>query len=116
MRSGEETPTVIAIHNPGMAEPFAGLAPLVLLGHTHTPDLSERDGTWFLDNGTTGGIHFSDLRADPHIPHTASVLYFTAVGPPRLVAIDQIEVYGVTGQSSLRRTVIDPALLAIVED
>ena len=116
MRSGEETPTVIAIHNPGMAEPFAGLSPLVLLGHTHTPDLSQRDGTWFLDNGTTGGIHFSDLRADPHIPHTASVLYFTAEEPPRLVAIDQIEVYGITGQSSLRRTVIDPALLAIVED
>ncbi|MBE0418140.1 MAG: metallophosphatase family protein [Coriobacteriia bacterium] len=116
IRSGEETPTVVAIHNPGMAEPFAGVVPLVLLGHTHTPDLSERDGTWFLDNGTTGGIHFSDLRPDPHVPHTASVLYFTAEEPRRLIAIDQIEVYGVTGQSSLRRTVIDSALLATAEE
>ncbi|MFU8890918.1 MAG: metallophosphoesterase family protein [Anaerosomatales bacterium] len=112
MRSGEATPTVIAIHNPGMAEPFVGVAPLVLLGHTHTPALSERDGTWVLDNGTTGGIHFSEQRPEPHIPHTASVLYFTAEQPRRLVAIDQIEVYGITGQSSLRRTVIGAELLA----
>ncbi len=115
IRSGEDTPTVVAMHNPGMAEPFAGVVPLVLVGHTHTPDLSQRDGTWFLDNGTTGGIHFSDLRPDPHIPHTASVLYFTADMPRQLVAIDQIEVYGITGQSSLRRTVIDSGLLAEVE-
>lgn len=115
IRSGEDTPTVVAMHNPGMAAPFAGVVPLVLVGHTHTPDLSQLDGTWFLDNGTTGGIHFSDLRPDPHIPHTASVLYFTADMPRQLVAIDQVEVYGITGQSSLRRTVIDSGLLAEVE-
>jgi hypothetical protein len=27
MRSGEETPTVVAMHNPGMAEPFTGVVP-----------------------------------------------------------------------------------------
>lgn len=112
MRSDEETPTVIGIHNPAMAEPFTGIAPLVLLGHTHTPALIERGGTWFLDNGTTGGIHFSDLRPDPHIPHSASVLYYTTGMPRRLVAIDQIEVHGIVGQSSLRRTIIAPELLA----
>jgi predicted phosphodiesterase len=116
MRSGEDTPTIVAIHNPGMAEAFTGVVPLVLLGHSHTADLSERDGTWFLDNGTTGGIHFSDLRSDPHIPHTASVLYYTAEEPRRLVAIDQIEVYGITGQSSLRRTIVDAELLAAAEE
>jgi hypothetical protein len=116
IRSGEPTPTVIAMHNPGMADPFEGLAPLVLLGHTHTPDLSRRGDTWFLDNGTTGGVHFTDTRPDPHIPHTASVLYFTAELPRRLVAIDQIEVYGIEGQSSLRRTVTDLDLLTGAEE
>ncbi len=112
MRSGEPTPTIIAMHNPGMVDPFEGLSPLFLLGHTHTPNLSRSGDSWVLDNGTTGGIHFSESRPEPHIPHSASVLYFTAELPRRLVAIDQIEVYGIAGQSSLRRTVTDPELLA----
>ncbi len=111
VRSGEPTPTVIAIHNPAMVPPFEGLAPLVLVGHTHTPALSRLGEGWLLDNGTTGGVHFSDTREEPHIPHSASILYFTAEEPRRLVAIDQIEVSGLAGQSSLRRTVIDADLL-----
>jgi len=60
-----------------------------------------------LGSGTTGGVHFTELRPDPHIPHGASVLYFSRSEPGRLVAIDQIEVFGKTSQSSIRRTVID---------
>jgi hypothetical protein len=73
--------------------------------------LERRDESWYLNSGTTGGIHFSSMRAEPHIPHSASVLYYTAELPRRLVAIDQIEVFGSAGQSSLRRTVIDETLL-----
>ncbi len=52
------------------------------------------------------------MRPEPHIPHSAPVLYSTAELPRRLAAIDQIEVYGVAGHSSLRRTVNDTELLA----
>ncbi len=109
--SGELTPTIIALHNPAMRGPFRGLARLVLAGHTHTPVL-ERDGSsWYLNSGTTGGIHFSRMRSDPHIPHSASILYYTAEEPRRLIAIDRIEAYGIEGQSSLSRTLVDESLL-----
>ncbi len=107
----EPTPTVIAVHNPTMERAFLGLAPLVLSGHSHTPRLEERDGTWVLNSGTTGGVHFTELRPQPHIPHSASVLYFTSQLPRRLVAIDQIEVYGAKRSSSLKRTVVAPELV-----
>ncbi len=112
LAAGEPTPTIVALHNPAMAKPFYGQTSLVLAGHTHTVDLERRGDTWFLDSGTTGGVDFSKLRSDPHIAHTASILYFTAEKPRHLVAIDQIEVSGVAGESSLKRTIVDEALLA----
>lgn len=111
IESGEPTPTIVLVHAPRVGEAFEGLTPLVLSGHTHTPELEQRGGTWFLNSGTTGGIHFSELRNDPHIPHGASVLYFTENLPRRLVAIDRIEVYGIAGQSSLSRTIVAEELL-----
>jgi len=111
MDSGELTPTIVALHNPVMADSFDELAPLILAGHTHTAELERRGEAWYLNSGTTGGIHFSTLRTEPHIPHGASILYYSAKLPRRLVAIDQIEVFGLAGQSSVRRTVIDESLL-----
>jgi len=113
IRSGEPTPALVAVHAREAAEPFEGLVPLVVSGHSHSADLSKRGGTWFLDSGTTGGVHFSDLRTDPHIPHTASVLYYTQARPRRLVAIDSIEVFGLEGQSSLKRTIVAEELLPV---
>lgn len=109
--SGSPTPTIVAVHNGQMAPAFDGLAQIVLAGHTHEPVLERMDESWYLNSGTTGGIHFSRMRAEPHIPHSASVLYFTPTRPHMLVAIDQIEVYGLASQSSLKRTVIDESLL-----
>lgn len=107
-RAGERL-DMVAVHDPASGRPFAGLTPLVISGHTHTPAYAEEDGTVFLGSGTTGGVHFTELRSDPHIPHGASILYFSLVEPHRLVAIDQIEVYGKTSQSSIRRTLITRA-------
>lgn len=98
---------IVAVHDPASGPPFAGRAAVVLSGHTHTPSYKVEDGTVLLGSGTTGGVHFTELRADPHIPHGASILYFSRTEPGRLLAIDQIEVYGKTRQSSIRRTVID---------
>jgi len=111
MDAGEPTPTIVAVHHPAMVGSFEKLAPLILAGHSHTAELERRGETWYLNSGTTGGIHFSTLRADPHIPHGASILYYSAELPRRLVAIDQIEVFGLAGQSSVKRTVVDESLL-----
>lgn len=99
---------VVAVHDPRSGPPYAGRTAVVLSGHTHTQSYSTVDGTVMLGSGTTGGVHFTELRPDPHIPHGASVLYFSRLEPGLLVAIDQIEVYGKTSQSSIRRTVIAP--------
>lgn len=118
-RAGEEfaemfadTPIDVAVvHAPAAGTAFDGTVPLVLSGHTHTPSLKVGD-TVFENAGTTGGVHFSDLTSDPHIPNSASILYFSASEPGRLVAIDQIEVFGKTRQSSIRRTIIDESFIA----
>lgn len=102
---------IVAVHNRASGMPFAGRATVVLSGHTHTPALDVIDGTVFLNAGTTGGVHFSDLTDDPHIPNSAAILYFSVADPQRLVAVDQVEVYGKTRQSSIRRTIIDEAFV-----
>lgn len=105
--SRETTPNIVAVHNPASGRAFGGMVDLVLSGHTHTPKLQVTESTVFLGAGTTGGVDFTDLTSDPNIPHSAAVLYFSMDEPGRLVAIDQIEVYGKTRQSSIRRTIID---------
>lgn len=97
---------IVAVHDPASGRPFIGRASIVVSGHTHTPSFAMEDGTVLLGSGTTGGVHFTELRPDPHIPHGASILYFSRSEPGRLVAVDQIEVYGKTSQSSIRRTMI----------
>jgi predicted phosphodiesterase len=107
LASGEATPTIVAVHDPASGEVFGGVVRVVLSGHTHTPAFEERGDTLFLGAGTTGGVHFSEIRALPHIPHGANVLYFSRDAVPRLVAVDQIEVYGTANHSSVRRTVFE---------
>ncbi|MBN2822089.1 MAG: metallophosphoesterase family protein [Coriobacteriia bacterium] len=102
-----EAPDIIALHNPAMEEPFAGAAPIVLSGHTHSPRLYFRDDTWWLNAGTTGGIAFGGPEG-PHTAYTAAVLYYSSATPHQLLAIDRIEVNGVTHETSLRRTVTQP--------
>lgn len=109
--AGEEPPDVVAVHDPAAGMSFAGLVGLVLSGHSHTPSLEVVDGTVFVGAGTTGGVHFTELRPDPHIPNGAAVLYFSIADPGRLVAIDQIEVHGKSRQSAIRRTIVDEAFL-----
>lgn len=109
--SGAPRPDVVATHNPVGLQPFAGVAPLLVAGHTHTPDLGRMGTSWYLNSGTVGGVDFAQLYSDPSIAHGASILYFTDTQPRKLVAIDQIAIAGRIDQSSLKRTVVDPALL-----
>jgi len=112
LKSGETTPNIVAVHQPVMATPFLGIVPVILDGHTHSALLSKRSGTWVVNSGTTGGVSFRGLTSDPHIPHTASILYYTLDLPRRLIAIDTVQVFGKVTQTSLQRTVVDASLLA----
>ena len=103
------SPDIIALHNPAMQKPFAGMAPIVLSGHTHTPALSFKDDTWWLNAGTTGGVAFGGAEG-AHTAYSAAVLYYTQTTPHRLIAIDRIEVNGTTRETSLTRTTTSEAV------
>jgi predicted phosphodiesterase len=111
LRSGEATPDVVAVHSPLMDAPFIGLVPLVLSGHTHVASFSIVGGTVLLNSGTLGGMPY-DLKASGGAvrPYSASVLYFTARMPRRLIAIDRIDVYP-DRSTTVSRQVIDESLL-----
>lgn len=96
LASGESTPDVVAVHNPTGEEDFAGLASVVVTGHTHRAKLEHKGNTWYLGAGTTGGFGASSP------PWTAAVLYFDAGKPNKLIAIDQLTV-GRNGEFSLAR-------------
>ncbi len=101
-----QKPDIIALHNPAMQKPFAGMAPIVLSGHTHTPSIDFQDDTWWLNAGTTGGIAFGGPEG-AQTAYSAAILYFSESLPHALVAIDRIEVNGATRETSLKRTTID---------
>ena len=111
LRSGEATPDIVAIHNPVMEEPFVGVAPLILSGHTHSARLYVSDGTVRLNSGTLGGMPYDpETSGRAVLPYSASVLYFTAEEPRRLIAVDRIAVFP-TRSSTISRDVIDESLL-----
>ncbi|MGV8082761.1 MAG: metallophosphoesterase [Coriobacteriia bacterium] len=111
IRSGESTPNIVAVHNPLMEKPFVGKVPLILSGHTHSARLYISRGTVRLNSGTLGGMAYDPATTGRKVlPYSASVLYFTAELPRRLIAIDQIAVYP-QGSTTVTREVINKSLL-----
>ncbi len=111
LASGEATPQIVAIHNPQMELPFVGTVPLILSGHTHSVRLYDSKGTVRLNSGTLGGMPYDPEASNRKpLPYSASVLYFTAEEPRRLIALDRIAVYP-TRSTTVSRDVIDESLL-----
>jgi predicted phosphodiesterase len=93
-------PDLVAIHDDRMAEPWAGLVPLVISGHFHEGASRVVDQALFLRVGSTGGGGLEGLsRAEL----AAEVLYFEGE-PPALVAYDVVELDPDTGNLTVRRT------------
>lgn len=111
LRSGEATPDLVAVHSPLMEAPFVGHVPVVISGHTHRPRFSVQEGTVLLNSGTIGGMPYDPQDVEREVlPYSASVLYFTAAMPRRLIAIDRIDVYP-NGSTTVSREMIDATLL-----
>ena len=92
-------PDVVAIHDDRMAEPWAGLIPLVMSGHFHEEEARDFDGTLYLRVGSTGGGGLEGLAG---AELAAEILYFEG-RPPRLVAYDVVELDPDTGNLTVRR-------------
>lgn len=110
IRSGEQTPDIVAVHNPAMEKPFFGRAPVILSGHTHSARLYMSRGTARVNSGTIGGTPYLPESLSAPLPHSASILYFTDTFPRRLVAIDSISI-GTDRTTTVTRRIVDESLL-----
>jgi predicted phosphodiesterase len=95
-------PDLVAIHDDRMAEPWAGLVPLVVSGHFHEGQARVIDDTLFLRVGSTGGGGIEGLAGKLL---SAEILHFEG-DPPALVAYDVVDLDPETGNLTVRRNLI----------
>jgi predicted phosphodiesterase len=100
-------PDVLLLHNYRVAEPLAGAVPLILYGHDHRARVTREAGSVLVDAGTTGasGVRYFTV-ADPP-PYTVALLSFRRDAPPRLTAVDVIEVREPEGGFSIQHHAIE---------
>jgi predicted phosphodiesterase len=98
-----ESPDVVAIHNPAMASAVTGEVPVVMAGHLHRSVTTAQDGTVIAVAGSTGATGLGSLTVLADKPYQAQVLRFD---DGELVAIDNIELIGTSGNFVVRRTLI----------
>lgn len=97
-------PFMIAVHDPKMAGQLAGRVPVVLHGHTHKESIAVRDGTVFMDAGSTGAGGLRGFEGNSESPSTLHVLYILRE-PMKLVAADTVTIYGFSQEFSVARRV-----------
>lgn len=101
-------PFIVAVHDPRQGARLAGLAPVVLSGHTHNAGVAVREGTVFLDAGSTGGGGYRGFEDEREEPSSLQVLYIQK-SPLRLMAVDTITIYGFSQEFDIRRRVFSAA-------
>lgn len=108
-----ESPDVVAIHNPAMASAVTGEVPVVMAGHLHQSVTTAQDGTVIAVAGSTGATGLGSLTVVADEPYQAQVLRFDG---GELVAIDNIELLGTSGNFVVRRTLITDAFADEIPD
>jgi predicted MPP superfamily phosphohydrolase len=105
---------VAVVHDPTRIEGLLGQVPLVLSGHLHERDVTFKDGTRVMVEGSTGGAGLTanglqSLTDGNPVPLEATLLYFAKSGPDagRLLAYDEVTVGGLGLTSvSIDRTLV----------
>ena len=88
------------------AGPLEGRTPVVLAGHTHRREVSERDGTLLMVQGSTGGAGLRALETEEPTPVSLTVLYLSAE-TGALQAYDDITLGGLgTSDARISREVV----------
>ncbi|MEO8105688.1 MAG: metallophosphoesterase [Actinomycetes bacterium] len=107
--AASKSPVDIAmVHDPGAADPLAGVVPLVLAGHTHRrEDRRLGENTELLVQGSTGGAGLRALDTEAPTPLEFSVLYFDAT-THLLTARDEFTLGGLgTASAEVKRVIED---------
>ncbi len=102
---------VIAVHNHRVGRSLPpGLAQAVLFGHDHRLALEVREGTAYVDAGSTGAEGLRGLEREALRPFTLALLRFDVrEGQPRLWAVDVLALDALSGQLSLERRLVGAA-------
>lgn len=98
---------LVAVHDPRQGARLAGLVPVVLNGHTHNAGVAVREGTVFLDAGSTGGGGYRSFEDEREKPSSLQVLYIQR-SPLKLMAVDTITIYGFSQEFEIRRRTFGP--------
>jgi predicted phosphodiesterase len=110
VEAASRPPDIVAVHDRRMAETVAGRVPLVVSGHFHSDAVEVRDGTIFLQVGSSGGAGPTGFANEPGEPFSAEILYFRPGlidQPPALVAWDLITQDPATGSLQIERHVVE---------
>jgi len=110
-RGAPEALDIIAVHNHRVGRSLPpGLAQAVLFGHDHRLALEVRDGTAYVDAGSTGAEGLRGLQREALRPFTLALLRFDVrEGQPRLWAVDVLALDALSGQLSLERRLVGAA-------
>ncbi len=102
----QETPDLLAVHNPAIGRPFAGRVPVILHGHDHRLQISEKNGSVIISAGTTGAAGIRGLQTANEVPYSLVLLYFLPMGNKwYLSASDMIRVANLRSGFVLERRV-----------
>jgi hypothetical protein len=99
----EESPDLLLVHSPVQATPVLGDVDAIAAGHLHRTTLDIVDGSVIAIVGSSGATGLGDLLVDESSPYRFELLRFI---DGTLVAVDQIELRGATGDFVLNRRLI----------
>ncbi|RYD02021.1 hypothetical protein N752_26575 [Desulforamulus aquiferis] len=95
---------IIAVHSPYVAQPLAGLAPVLVFGHNHQFGVSTANNSVLVNAGTTGASGLGTLQEIERRPYSVMLLHFYVDSEEtRLLAVDSIRVDSVTSEFSMQR-------------
>jgi predicted MPP superfamily phosphohydrolase len=99
---------VLLAHDPAAGRALAGVAPLLLAGHTHKRSVRRFGDTVVLVQGTTGGSGLRGVQKEPTTPISLSVLYVDRT-TKRLHTVDEVTLggLGTVSLNVVRRTAAD---------
>ncbi|HBG16708.1 MAG TPA: hypothetical protein DDW93_07990 [Firmicutes bacterium] len=113
LEKSKEKIDILAVHNVKLASEVEQRVPVVLYGHDHQPEVSEKGTTVFVNAGTSGAAGVRGL-ANGNLPYSVALLRFDrSEGAYHLAAVDLIRVYSLHGKFILERKVINQAQVSV---
>ncbi|MCW3490756.1 metallophosphoesterase family protein [Dethiobacter alkaliphilus] len=101
----DEAPHVVTAHHPRIARRFLGQVPVILTGHLHQVDITERDESVLINAGTTGASGIRGLQARQETPFSLVLLHYGRQAEEELYlkAADVIRVFQLQSGFSMER-------------